>query len=498
MVRASSRLLFLLTNPVAPRHHRPIAIFRVARLHSPAFSLPTPLTAARNHALHISTSSSLIPINFSQSFYSRATNDHTHFPANDYQASPSHPWPEWSRLLESLSYAGYFNWSSNIEDEFVANQNLSMEFVSAANACLAFARDRPDILGWLSRKDIELLINDGYPYLFKNAHETERRMRSFLQAEGSNEARSVDLMKYILSYASNPIIYPERNIREATESSVRNLLQHMANLNSRRQEQIPRILGPNTTMKKGDWICPKCSFMNFARNTKCLECEQPKPPGNPIPYERPQNYQNAPHSFTTNNNNSNYVQLQDTNKEEKVERWFKKIKELHSVTTSNTHVNNNKKTEIPFPSKPHQQQNPTTFPPPFVPFPSDHISKKDNLGMGNLEPKSSFENNMRSEGMGLGKSLEGSEVRERDGLDMSEEAKAERWFRRVAQIKDISELSEIPDEDFPAIMPMRKGVNRFVVSKRKTPLERRLTSPQYRKNLRVMSSERNRDGDDDE
>lgn len=88
-----------------------------------------------------------------------------------------------------------------------------------------------------------------------------------------------------------------------------------------------------------------------------------------------------------------------------------------------------------------------------------------------------------------GKSLEGSAVKEPDPLDMSEEAKTERWFRRVAQIKDISELSQIPDEDFPSIMPMRKGVNRFVVSKRKTPLERRLTSTQYKRNLPAVSSD---------
>lgn len=87
-----------------------------------------------------------------------------------------------------------------------------------------------------------------------------------------------------------------------------------------------------------------------------------------------------------------------------------------------------------------------------------------------------------------GTSLEGSAVKEPDPLDMSEEAKAERWFKRVAQIKDISELSQIPDEDFPSIMPMRKGVNRFVVSKRKTPLERRLTSQQYRRNLPIVTN----------
>ncbi|XP_078437522.1 zinc finger protein VAR3, chloroplastic-like [Wolffia australiana] len=87
-----------------------------------------------------------------------------------------------------------------------------------------------------------------------------------------------------------------------------------------------------------------------------------------------------------------------------------------------------------------------------------------------------------------GKSLEGSAVTDPDPLDMSEEAKTQRWFRRVAQIKDISELSNIPDEDFPEIMPLRKGVNRFVVSKRKTPMERRLTSPQYKRNLPIMNS----------
>lgn len=70
-------------------------------------------------------------------------------------------------------------------------------------------------------------------------------------------------MKCIVSYASNPIIYPERNIKEATVSFVRNLLQEMANISCKvgspeqYQEQIPRNLGPNITMKKGDWICPK-------------------------------------------------------------------------------------------------------------------------------------------------------------------------------------------------------------------------------------------------
>ncbi|KAK9951527.1 hypothetical protein M0R45_006965 [Rubus argutus] len=125
---------------------------------------------------------------------------------------------------------------------------------------------------------------------------------------------------------------------------------------------------------------------------------------------------------------------------------------------------------------------------------SSESSGKENFNeaVNSLQP--SNEQNIRERW--TGKSLEGSAVKEPDPLDMSEEAKAERWFKRVAQIKDISELSQIPDEDFPSIMPMRKGVNRFVVSKRKTPLERRLTSPQYRKSLPIVSSDPVKENDD--
>ena len=80
-------------------------------------------------------------------------------------------------------------------------------------------------------------------------------------------------MKYVLSYASNPIIYPERNIDDAIESSARNLLRKMANFNNKvealnmptteistgteENEQTPSTLRPNGAMKRGDWICQK-------------------------------------------------------------------------------------------------------------------------------------------------------------------------------------------------------------------------------------------------
>lgn len=655
-------------------------------------------------------------------------------------------------------------------------------------------------------------------------------MRSFLGGSGrsyvveSDKAQTVDLMKYIVSYASNPTASGRNKISnpELTESSVRYLLTELLDMSCRaldtdvnapeqyqlsgRYGQTSRFLGPKIEMKRGDWICPKCSFMNFARNLKCLECEEPRPKRQLTggEWECPQcdflNYgrnlaclrcdckrpgeaslgsANSRSAFGYNNgnyankdavdsrlaaneekaqrwfskvsqqnpssglndmatdedfpeimplrkgvnrfvvstrktaldrrlansqnqnnsgnydtregigatygsspsprlssqyenprgNNSTYVpfvplpadmfakrtqqstsedgkeaamkssdpisskvldqtgavdisnesvrreesfqlsekpsieagmHIEGKEQEGKSERWFKRIQELHDVPDvasaisdedfpdimpmrkgENRFVISKKKdrslTSPAYKRQKSMEQGSNAEFVPFVPFPPDYFAKKDKQQPGStdstLEPTgktlskhSSYEKsgnatpgvndlnevqraktqqtstelqfgdyrgptsgNPNSNSIGsqtsssnswntsrkhaasrtsnpegsphrpLGnpnvisgwswKSLEGSAVKEPDPLDMSEEAKTERWFRRVAQIKDISELSQIPDEDFPSIMPMRKGVNRFVVSKRKTPLERRLTSPQYRNNLPVVNSD---------
>ncbi|CAN6483652.1 unnamed protein product [Victoria cruziana] len=225
------------------------------------------------------------------------------------------------------------------------------------------------------------------------------------------------------------------------------------------------------------------------------------------------------------------------------ERWFKKVAGLHDVTDLASGISDDEFPEImplrkgenrfvvskkkdrsltspQYKRRMAMEQADNSNFVPFVPFPPGYFAKdkveseasngrstdvtggnssnssvpvnREQTGsseMKEIENSSCNSHENGNKGIFTGKSLEGSAVKEPDPLDMSEEAKAERWFRRVAQIKDISELSKIPDEDFPEIMPMRKGVNRFVVSKRKTPLERRLTSPQYRRNLPAVSSD---------
>ncbi|KAF5796403.1 putative Zinc finger, RanBP2-type [Helianthus annuus] len=639
MFTIPSKLFPLSGGPLSPLNHR-----------------PSTLRLSHHHILHLSRSNSHFPIKFSQQFRSRSTGNtpenNGDFSADVEVVTSSHPWPEWSELLGYASSSGQFETDRNIKDEFVPNESLSMEFVDAACSFLGFANDRDDMLGWLPKDDIQVLVNDGTPFLFKNAVETEKRMRSFLQGEESSEATTLDLMKYILSYASNPIFYPERNIKEATELSARNLLREMANFNGRgKDDQTSTSLGPDTNIKRGDWICQKCSFMNVATNTKCLECEELRPqrrltgnewdcpkcnffnhgrnkaclkcecrrPGEvPLPVTQVKNYGYAPfvplpddmfskksENIKTRNsepkinvsetNSEKSVtkienQIKDTAEDEKSERWFNKVAELHDVTDLTSVISDDdfpeimpmrkgenrfvvskkKDRSLNSPTYKRQQaieQEKNTSFVPFVPFPPDYFAKKDDNQVNSGDPNSEngfqglsplketdplnmseeakasnstnssqmpHENlikaandadlvqkttntpinrsanrpetlngdRVKSEDPNLRNgfqrpSLEGSAVKETDPLDMSEEAKAERWFRRVAQIKDISELSQIPDEDFPSIMPMRKGVNRFVVSKRKTPLERRLSSVEHKKNIRTVRSEPSKkDGDD--
>ena len=85
----------------------------------------------------------------------------------------------------------------------------------------------------------------------------------------------VDLMKYMLSYASNSLVSSERNPvynSDLAESSVRNLFAELfklsynapgSNISSSVQNQKAgqfgqiRPSGQRVEMKKGDWICPR-------------------------------------------------------------------------------------------------------------------------------------------------------------------------------------------------------------------------------------------------
>ncbi|KAB5529631.1 hypothetical protein DKX38_019712 [Salix brachista] len=615
------------------RHHIHSSLSSLSRHHHNLFtlSLPRPLkfnsspSQHHHHQLHTSAHFSDSP----------SPSTSTSFPST---SGFSEPWPEWSSFVNNLSAAGYFNTKHGSDtpiDDLTSVDDLPEGFLRSCTASLAFARDKPQAIGMLSRRDIEVVVQSGFPFLFKNSDDSVRRMGLFLHGSDSNvpntdKAQTVDLMKFLLSYASSFVSSVKTNLHnvEHVESSVRSLFSELAQLGyntvegnlygsfgnqfSDRYGQTPRPRGQNIEMKRGDWICLGCSFMNFARNVKCLECDEKRPKRQLTggEWECPQcdfyNYARnmvclrcdckrpgdvSPDSSSSrsdigygsgSNVNKNDLVSRLAANEKKAQQWYGNGSRMDSsldrngaiadedfpeimplrkgvnrfvVSTRKTPLerrlansqyqenmgtddtrerNDIQSIEMPVDqtlrenkfvvskkkdrsltspmNKRHiaMEQANTTSSVPFVPFPPNYFAKKDNQlpdetashdeGVSETSSSATLEKHPEKlDGVRLGnqsagdswtgKSLEGSAVKELDPLDMSEEAKAERWFRRVAQIKDISELSQIPDEDFPSIMPMRKGVNRFVVSKRKTPLERRLTSTQYRRNLPIVSSD---------
>ncbi|XP_010420507.1 PREDICTED: zinc finger protein VAR3, chloroplastic [Camelina sativa] len=668
-----------------------------------------------------------------------------------------HQLPEWTELLQSLSQAGYFSDSGSVsgsENEFFPG--FPNELLRPAVACLALARDRPELLEMLSRRDVEVVVNNGKPFLFRSGPDSLRRLSLYLRSGigigkilDSDKASTVDLMRLLLSYVV-AVASSERSKhhnQDIMESSVRSLLSQLAKMTVRTpelnvhraiQNQMSDSNGQgsyqkNIEMKRGDWICSRCSGMNFARNVKCFQCDEARPKRQLTgsEWDCPQcdfyNYGRnvaclrcdckRPRDFSLNSSNSGYsndpeLERRLAENEEKAQRWFNKVaqggSEANNIDTdedfpeimplrkgvnryvvstrktplerrlsnaensvatdgnnnkvlgSKTHrslneilgsssslasqsddknvssrrfessqaINSNFVPFVPLPSdmfakKPEEEtqigltennqmdgvssdsqnvfqedrsnanlsgketNNPeeddkeseektarwfkrvtelhnvsdleNTIPEeissdkmpmrkgenrfvvsrkkdrsltspankrpqdsdfvPFVPFPPDYFAKEkqpeqktdtipppapapapatENISqVVEEEPKQPSSNNPETMAWRSSnrKSLEGSLVKEPDLLDMSEEAKAERWFKRVAEIKNISELSQIPDEDFPSIMPMRKGVNRFVVSKRKTPLERRLASQRQQRNPQINNYDPTGEGD---
>ncbi|XP_050222047.1 zinc finger protein VAR3, chloroplastic [Mercurialis annua] len=383
------------------QHHNPIKIRDSRQLHIQS-SVTTP-TAASNH--------------FSDSSVPRAD-----------RATEAHSWPEWSNLINNLSLSGYFNKQIRINDELIDGVNLPQDFISAVSACFAFALEKPHLLGLLPRRDIEVVVHEGMPFLFKSGDDSKRRMMAYLGIAGSNvqntdRACTIDLVRFLLSHVSH-LVSSEKNNQPSGEidSSIRHLLGELAKLSHTPQTylsgsvqnqlpdrygQAPRPSAQNIEMKRGDWICPRCSFMNFARNMRCRDCDEARPKRQLTggEWECPQ--------CDFFNYGKNIVCLRCDCKR-----------------------------------------------PGEVSFGAANASS--GLGYGN------------------GSNANRADV---DSRLAANEEKAQRWFSKISQMDSNSDMSTIADEDFPEIMPLRKGVNRFVVSTRKTPLERRLSNAEYRRNL---------------
>ncbi|XP_010268828.1 PREDICTED: uncharacterized protein LOC104605676 isoform X2 [Nelumbo nucifera] len=226
----------------------------------------------------------------------------------------SHPWPEWVELMERLLNKGYFEGSGY---PFNHEQMSTKDTNQIRTACLNFARDRFDLLRYFSRKDIQMIVGSGCPSIDRKVVNSGKRLRAhvgidegnvcsscslrgnceraYVKAREDEGGRTVDIMRILLVYGLDPIVGSVENkscLDKRVKESVRRLLNEMVEFSTKEidsftlkattskrisplseqsgQQQQNQISVP---MKQGDWVCPKCNFINFARNIKCLCCD---------------------------------------------------------------------------------------------------------------------------------------------------------------------------------------------------------------------------------
>ncbi|XP_045823986.1 zinc finger protein VAR3, chloroplastic [Trifolium pratense] len=245
--------------------------------------------------------------------------------AAETASSVDHPWPEWISFVDRLTAKGYL---SKSDDSVYSNSNLLKD------ASLSFARDRYDIFKLLSSKDIQAVVKGGCPNLLRKAVNSAKRLRAHLRLEEGDvcsacnvrdscdraymilqeseaDVRTVDIVRILLSYAIDPLVLSGGEKppgRDVIESSARKLLSQLIELSELSPPPAPvpahskstahdsgakdkhdsgakgkplnfraLMLSKTLEMKKGDWVCSKCNFMNFARNMQCLQCEEDRP-----------------------------------------------------------------------------------------------------------------------------------------------------------------------------------------------------------------------------
>ncbi|RZC61483.1 hypothetical protein C5167_023253 [Papaver somniferum] len=228
--------------------------------------------------------------------------------------SSSHPWPEWVNLMEHLSKKGYYH--ERNEYPFGQNEMSNKDSNLIRTACLNSGRDRFDVIRYLSKKDIRVIVRCGCPSLDRKVVNSGKRLRAYLGIDERNVCsscclrgscerayvnarkdeggRTVDVMRILMTYGLNPVIGSVENklaLNKRLKNSVRKLLTETVEFSNEEFDSSPtektslkgascleHSIQPRTgqitmPMKKGDWICPKCNFMNFAKNGKCLRCD---------------------------------------------------------------------------------------------------------------------------------------------------------------------------------------------------------------------------------
>ncbi|KAI7735464.1 hypothetical protein M8C21_017822 [Ambrosia artemisiifolia] len=253
---------------------------------------------------------------YSSSYASVITDETTTLTVSQQQ----YPWPEWVTFVDRLKSKGYIRQEAATENDVSVYKDMTV----LKEACLSFGRDRFDLFRSLSMQDIQTLVEKGCPNINRKTVNSGKRLRAHLQLDegdvcgicvfrescdrayvtlkdNESDARTVDIVRVLLNYALDPAVDSDKKTSgaEVVEASAKKLLVELTKLSDTkvdpelqkpvvtvgRKAQSSKVMerdsSRNVEMKRGDWLCPRCNFLNFFRNKKCRECNEdgPKKPG---------------------------------------------------------------------------------------------------------------------------------------------------------------------------------------------------------------------------
>ncbi|KAF8733725.1 hypothetical protein HU200_014571 [Digitaria exilis] len=210
----------------------------------------------------------------------------------------AHPWPEWIALMELLLRRGHVDSSA-----FAAGSPSPKDANAVRTACLRFGRERSELIRHISRWDIQVALRCGCPSIDRKVVNSGKRLRAYVgldegevcsqcnlrgrcdrayvKARKEEVGRTVDVMRILLTYGLDCITNNVENracLNKTVKDSIKSLLNEVAEVDSRGPGSITtksaQHKGQSTLPRKqGDWNCPKCDFLNFAKNIKCLRCD---------------------------------------------------------------------------------------------------------------------------------------------------------------------------------------------------------------------------------
>ncbi|XP_073158857.1 zinc finger protein VAR3, chloroplastic [Henckelia pumila] len=246
------------------------------------------------------------------------------YTADSPSTTSTHPWPEWVKFVDRLKAKGYLSPSleAGVSEIGGVNDQGVVDYTDInllKNACLSFARARYDIFKSLSTKDIQTIVESGCPNVLRKSVNSGKRLRAYLKLDegdvcgscnlrgscdrayillddSEGAPRTVDIVRMLIFYALDPLVIsgdmkpPGRDLIEASakklllelidlgDTPIDPDIPNLVDVTPRQKKQslntFDRGSSQDVEMKPGDWVCTKCSFLNFARNTQCLKCKE--------------------------------------------------------------------------------------------------------------------------------------------------------------------------------------------------------------------------------